>query len=93
MTPEQKMKATLQEVRDALLAMEKSVTWLQSQMDISGPALSRIIYSGNKTGCSLLNFFEVLNFLGWELELVKQPLSPDSAGVLPVETTTTQPFI
>lgn len=91
MTPEQKMKATLKEVADAVLSMEKSMTWLESQMDISGQALGRIIYGGNKTGCSLLNLFEVLHFLGWELKLVKQPLSPDSAGVLPVETTTTQP--
>ena len=84
------MKATLQEISDALLAYERPVTWLETQMDISGQALGRIIYGGNKTGCSLLNLFELLNFLGWELKLVKQPLSPDSAGVLPVETTATR---
>jgi len=90
MTPEQNMKQVMQQLSDGMLALEKSTCWLERQMDISEQALGRIIYGGNKTGCSLSNAAIVANFLGYKLELT--PLSPDSAGVLPRGNDNSQSF-
>ena len=85
MTPDENMTQIMQQFSAELLAREKTVSWLGRQMDISDQALGRIIYGGNKTGCSLSNAAIVANFLGYELQLVKQPPSPASRGVSPHE--------
>jgi len=78
MTPDQNMKQIMQQLSEGLLSLDKSACWLERQMDISNQSLGRIIYGGNKTGCSLSNAAIVAHYLGYKLELTPHHPPADS---------------
>lgn len=89
MTPEENMQQIMKQISRALLNISPNICYLAREIGISQQALTRIIRGGNKTGCSLSNLVLAAQYTKQQLELT--PLSPDSSGVLPDETTTTQP--
>jgi len=92
MTPEQNVADIVKQVGGLILADERRISHIAKDLDIADQTLNRILGKEdrpNKYGCSIPNVAKIAHRYGYKLALV--PLSPNSSGVLPVETTTTQP--
>lgn len=96
MTPQENVEQIVKQIAGFLLSSGKRVSHLSHNLDIAHQTLNRILGESdkpNKYSCSMPNVATIAHHYGYELKLVPiQPLSPDSAGVLPDETTITQPF-
>jgi hypothetical protein len=91
MTPQENVDAIVKQLGDWIIASNRRIAHLARDLDIADQTLNRILgreERSNKYGCSMPHVARIAKHFGYKLELT--PLSPDFAGVLPVETTTTQ---
>jgi len=89
MTPQENVDLITTILIDAIRASGMTQDEMSSKCDMSRGALIVFMERKLKTGGSLNSFCAMLNAVGGRLK-IEFPLSPDSAGVLPVETTATR---
>ena len=85
MTPQENVDLLTSQIVDGLHAIGVPLPEIAYHCEMSPKSLKTFCERMLKTGGSINNFAALADYLGYELQLVKQPPSPASRGVSPCE--------